>query len=128
MKQEQIIVKEHKSPAIGQEISCVMTGIEDSVLKNNKLIRETIVRALNASKFGILNLSDHEFYPHGYTLMVLLSESHLAIHTYPEYNAIYFSLYSCRGPKDAEKTFKIFKQAINPKKVNFVQSNQIPLI
>jgi S-adenosylmethionine decarboxylase len=128
MKQEQIIVKEHKSPEVGQEISCVMTGIEDSILKNNRFIKEVIVRALNNSKFNVLNLSEHEFTPYGYTMMVLLSESHLAIHTYPEYNAIYFSLYTCRGPKDAEKTFKLFKQAINPKEINFVNNNQVPLI
>jgi len=47
------------------------------------------------SKFGIMGFTDCEFHPQGYSCVFLLSESHLAIHTFPEENSINLQLSSC---------------------------------
>lgn len=47
------------------------------------------------SGFGVLNVCEHYFKPYGYTALFLLSESHLAIHTFPEQNQSYIELTSC---------------------------------
>jgi S-adenosylmethionine decarboxylase len=117
----------YTSPPIGQEISCVMHGIEKILINDNDKIESIVLDSLNKNKFGILDVQKHYFNPHGFTMMVLLSESHLAIHTYPEYNSIYFNMYSCRGPEDAEKTFAIFRKNINPKKIIFQKNNKVPV-
>ena len=36
-----------------------------------------------------------KFYPYGYTKLYLLSESHFAIHTFPEEKLAYYELSSC---------------------------------
>ena len=117
----------YKSPPIGQEISCVMRGIEKLLINDNIKIESIVLDSLKENNFGILEVTKHYFEPHGFTMMVLLSESHLAIHTYPEYNSIYFNMYSCRGPEDAEKTFEIFKKNISPKKILFQKNNKVPV-
>ncbi len=117
----------YQSPPIGQEISCVMKGIDNSLLKNNKQLKKILLEALKKCNFKVLESVYHDFIPHGFTIMSLLSESHAAIHSYPEHNAIYFSLYSCRGPNDAEKTFKIIRKKLKPKKIIFFKNNQVPL-
>lgn len=38
---------------------------------------------------------EHYFEPQGYTCLWLLSESHFAIHTFPEANKTYIELSSC---------------------------------
>lgn len=43
-----------------------------------------LVHAADQSGAHVLNVSTKEFNPHGVTVLVLLSESHLSIHTYPE--------------------------------------------
>ena len=118
----------HQSPPIGQEISCVMKGISPRLIRENKKIKQFLLEALNQCNFKIIGTIFHEFQPQGMTLMFLLSESHAAIHTYPEYNALYFSLYTCRAPNDAEKTFNLLKEKINPKQFLFLNNNQIPLV
>lgn len=70
-------------------------------------IRETYPKALvdildnilYLCNFNILNFVDHRFKPHGYTAIWLLSESHLAIHTFPEQNKSYIQLSSCNIKK-----------------------------
>ena len=47
------------------------------------------------SGFGILNFIEHHFEPQGYTGLWLISESHFAMHTFPEENKTYIELSSC---------------------------------
>lgn len=47
------------------------------------------------SNFGILNFMEHHFEPQGYTGLWLLSESHFALHTFPEEHKTYIELSSC---------------------------------
>ena len=47
------------------------------------------------SNFGILNFIEHHFEPQGYTGLWLLSESHFAVHTFPEERKTYIELSSC---------------------------------
>lgn len=54
---------------------------------------------LNISGFQILNFVEHHFSPYGYTCLWLLGESHLAIHTFPEFSKTYFELCSCSETK-----------------------------
>jgi len=120
--------KDYQSPVVGQEISCIMKNIDVSFFDDNQKLKQLVIETLNNSKFGILNSVEHEFSPQGFTMMALLSESHFALHTYPEHNAVYFSIYSCRGPKDSEPVFKELKEKLKPKEILFLNDNEIPLV
>lgn len=47
------------------------------------------------SGFTIESMQEKYFEPQGYTALFLLSESHFAIHTFPEHNKTYIELTSC---------------------------------
>lgn len=111
----------YKSPPLGNEISCVMHGIDEGIINNSSELEKNLIEALNEDKFTILEKASYEFKPKGFTLMVLLAESHVSIHTYPEYHSLYFGLYSCRGEGDGRKTFEIFKEKIKPASIDFIQ-------
>lgn len=56
---------------------------------------------LISSGFGIESIQEKHFNPHGYTALFLLSESHFAVHTFPEVEKTYIELSSCvKGPFD----------------------------
>ena len=48
----------------------------------------------------ILNVSEHQFNPNGVTVLVLLAESHLAIHTWPEYGEAAVDVFTCGESTD----------------------------
>lgn len=58
--------------------------------------------ALQAAGFEVLDKVEHFFNPQGYTVLYLLAESHLAIHTFPEHNRAYIELSSCVDKPYAE--------------------------
>jgi S-adenosylmethionine/arginine decarboxylase-like enzyme len=47
------------------------------------------------SGFGIVKKVEHHFKVQGYTALWLLSESHFAIHTFPEERKMYIEISSC---------------------------------
>jgi S-adenosylmethionine/arginine decarboxylase-like enzyme len=63
--------------------------------KSPKYIVEKFTKILEQAGFTILNFQEHFFTPQGYTALWLLSESHLAIHTFPEEGKFYVQLSSC---------------------------------
>ena len=50
---------------------------------------------LKVSGFNVEDVIEKYFEPQGYTALFLLSESHFAIHTFPEHNETYIELSSC---------------------------------
>ena len=66
-----------------------------SMMTSPPELRTFFLGHLAAAGFQILDTVEHHFSPQGYTSLELLSESHFAIHTFPESNTTYFELSSC---------------------------------
>lgn len=64
-------------------------------ITNPGQMKEMCTQILRACGFNILQITEHYFEPQGYTGLWLLSESHFAIHTFPEFGSCYFELSSC---------------------------------
>lgn len=50
--------------------------------------------------FHILHKTEHRFEPQGSTVIYMLSESHISIHTFPEKQYMAFDIYTCRPYND----------------------------
>jgi len=44
-----------------------------------------------------------KFNPHGLSMLYLIAESHIAIHTWPEYNLIDLEIVTCKEESDVWK-------------------------
>jgi len=84
--------------SVGTEWLVEASGCREEALRDDGLLRgllTRIVAELDLRPVGEMLL--HKFpEPGGVTALVLLSESHLACHTYPEYGVATFNLYCCR--------------------------------
>lgn len=56
--------------------------------------------------FTVVKNISHEFSPHGRTIVFILSESHFAVHTYPEHNYITLDIYICDPEYDLNATLE----------------------
>ena len=68
----------------GKHIIVDLWGVDFSLLDDVHFLEYHLVNAADHAGAHVLNVSAKEFDPHGVTVLVLLSESHLSIHTYPE--------------------------------------------
>jgi len=61
-------------------------------------LRRRFLNMLDDCGFEILDEMQHHFKPQGWSWAVLLAESHLAIHTFPEEGQTWVELSSCVQP------------------------------
>jgi S-adenosylmethionine decarboxylase len=68
----------------------------DSFLLNDEaFVRESLVEAARVANATLLDVSTHLFEPQGVTGFVLLAESHISIHTWPELGYAAIDVYTC---------------------------------
>ena len=73
--------------------------------ENEDKLKTEVEKELKNAGFHILNKCEHYFEPQGYTGLWLLSESHFAIHSFPEEDKTYIELTSC-----IDEPFETFKK------------------
>ena len=67
----------------------------DEKLNDESFLRCTINNAAKLANSTVLNLISNKFEPQGVTAIALLAESHLSIHTWPEYNYSAVDIFTC---------------------------------
>ncbi len=86
---------------------------DPQLLLDGKRFREKCVELVNDSGLTIMDVSFHQFEGSGYTGAVVLAESHLAIHTWPETGGLTLDVYVCNYSADnSAKARKVFDAII----------------
>jgi S-adenosylmethionine decarboxylase len=81
----------------GKHLICDIKNIKNEILMNDiDQIKNTMDMICCQYNYSVLQTSEQRFEPHGFSVIYLLSESHMSIHTFPEKNYIAFDLYTCR--------------------------------
>ena len=65
------------------------------ILKDLERVKDALVSAAKEAKATIVDISFHEFNPFGISGMVVIAESHLSIHTWPEYSYAAVDIFTC---------------------------------
>ena len=98
----------------GKHMICDFKGIQNSKLLNScSDLKKMLKNICLEYDFQILQEVEHQFEPQGCSILFLLSESHLSIHTFPEKNHMSFDIYTCRQYSDNSEHDKIYKYLID---------------
>ena len=98
----------------GKHMICDFKGIQNARLLNDSDELNSMLKEIcKTYDFTILNETKHIFEPIGCSILFLLSESHLSIHTFPEKNHMSFDIYTCRQYKDNTVYNEIYSLLVN---------------
>ena len=98
----------------GKHMICDFKGIQNSKLLNScSDLKKMLKNICEENDFQVLQEVEHQFEPQGCSILFLLSESHLSIHTFPERNHMSFDIYTCRQYSDNSEYNKIYKYLID---------------
>ena len=81
--------------ALGTHLLVELRDCNPTILKNLDEVRDALVSAAKEAKATIVDISFHEFNPFGISGMVVIAESHLSIHTWPEYSYAAVDIFTC---------------------------------
>ena len=96
---------------LGEHIVAELYFSDSSVLNDENKIREALIDSAIEGNMTVIDVSSHKFSPHGVTALVLLAESHISIHTWPEHNYAAVDIFAC-GEGDPKKSFERLKQIL----------------
>lgn len=81
--------------ALGRQILVECYGCDPSILDDSSSIREMMVRAAAEAGARIVTDAFHHFNPYGVSGVVVIAESHIAIHTWPEHGYAAVDIFTC---------------------------------
>ena len=87
------------------------------IIEDPKEIKRILIEAVKKANNTPLKVTIHKFQPQGITGIVLLAESHVAVHTWPEYNYVAIDIYTCGDKANPKKALEYLKKQFQPEKV-----------
>ena len=81
--------------ALGKHLLIELKDCNPEILKNLDKVKNAMVSAAKKARATIIDVSFHEFSPFGISGMVVIAESHLSIHTWPEYGYAAVDIFTC---------------------------------
>lgn len=93
-------------------------GCDPHQLKRSREIKALLCAAVRAGGGRIVKAVFHNFSPYGVSGVVVITESHVTIHTWPEHAYAAVDIFSCSARFDHPAIRKHLKQALGAKRVS----------
>jgi len=87
------------------------------VIEDPKEIKKILIKSVREAKSSPLEVTIHKFSPQGLTGVVLLAESHIALHSWPEFDYLAIDIFTCGDLAKPKKALQYFKKVFKPKRV-----------
>jgi spermidine synthase len=100
--------------ALGNHILVEFMNCDPHIMNDVATIERDMVDAARKAGATVINSTFHHFSPYGVSGVVVIQESHLAIHTWPEYGYAAVDLFTC-GEMDAWISFDYLKDCFKSK-------------
>jgi S-adenosylmethionine decarboxylase len=99
----------------GRHLLASYSACDPAAIRDTKGLVAALHAAVKASGATLLESTEHVFPPDGMTAVVLLSESHASIHTYPEHQSCFVDIFTCGGCK-VEAFDAVLRSFLRPRK------------
>jgi S-adenosylmethionine decarboxylase len=81
--------------ALGRHLLIELFDCDSDAINNLEAVKGALVEAAKRAHATIVDVVFHEFNPFGISGVVVIAESHLSIHTWPEYRYAAVDIFSC---------------------------------
>ncbi len=106
--------------ALGNHILVEFMQCDPHIMNDVATIERNMVEAAEKAEATVINSTFHHFSPYGVSGVVVIQESHLAIHTWPEYGYAAVDLFTC-GEMDAWIAFDYLKDCFKSKSYSAIE-------
>ena len=100
--------------AVGFQILADLYGIDSDIISKVDSIYPIIEQSIQEGRLTKISSDFYQFQPQGASGVVLLAESHLSFHTWPEHGLVTLDIYTCGDPKGAEMAFDYIVDQLKP--------------
>jgi len=80
---------------VGEHYIVEASGCDPEIIGNVEKMQEILVNAAHKANVKIWAVSFHRFPPQGVSGVIVISESHISVHSWPEYRYVALDIYTC---------------------------------
>jgi S-adenosylmethionine decarboxylase len=107
--------------ALGKHLLLELKCCDKEVLNDVSLLRKALLAAADECGATILGESFHQFSPQGVSGVVIIAESHLFIHTWPEYGYAAADIFTCGNSVQPEKAAQVLVRQLGSRNHSMVE-------
>jgi S-adenosylmethionine decarboxylase len=105
------------SHTIGRHVLADLYECDPRALDDVARVEEALREAALAAKATVVGAAFHRFVPQGASGVLLVAESHLSVHTWPEHAFAAADLFTCSPTLDADAALAVLQRALGCKRV-----------
>jgi len=85
-----------------------------SDLDDEEFLRSTLESAANKVNAKIIQRITQKYSPSGISVILILAETHISLHTWPEYGYAALDIFICGEGKNPETAWEVVKDSMKP--------------
>jgi len=101
--------------ALGKHLLLELKGCDKEVINDLSFLKGILLAAAGEAGATVLGESFHQFDPQGVSGVVIIAESHLVIHTWPEYGYVAIDIFTCGDSVQPERAAEILIRKLGAK-------------
>lgn len=100
---------------LGRHLIVELSDCDKDILNNLELLEEYLNESVRISGATIVKSNFHRYNPQGVSGVVVIAESHISIHTWPEYGYAAVDFFTCGESVDPYKAYEFMKKMLKAK-------------
>lgn len=104
--------------AYGRHLLVDYYGCNPGILDDSDAILNALKAAATAANATIVNENVHRFSPYGVSAVLVIQESHLSIHTWPEDRYASADFYTCGDNTDPMAAHDVLRSLLEPREMD----------
>ncbi len=106
---------------LGNHLLIELYNCNASIINSVLAIEKLLLEAVKISGATTLNSTFHKFSPHGVSGVVVISESHFSIHTWPEYGYCALDIFTCGNEIKSHLALEYLKKELEAKTISVTE-------
>jgi S-adenosylmethionine decarboxylase proenzyme len=106
-----------KLKILGRHLLAELTECDQGILNNRSALKEIMIEAARRSGATVVDSVFHSYNPQGLSGIVVIAESHISIHTWPEYGYAAVDCFTCGASVDPRKALEYIKEGVGCKSI-----------
>ncbi|WP_036041299.1 adenosylmethionine decarboxylase [Leptospira alstonii] len=107
--------------ALGKHVIAEFYDCDYETINNHELVEDIMLKSVDLSGATTIKSIFHRFSPYGVSGVVVVSESHFAIHTWPEYGYCAVDVFTCGDLIDNQAALDYLKEKFGSKSISVVE-------
>lgn len=113
--------QEELKKSLGVHIILEFFGCDPNTLTRRDYVERVMLEAAQKANTHSIGTFFHQFKPHGVSGVIIIEESHISIHTWPEHGFAAIDFFYCSDEVDPEKAIEVLIEGFKPAKISRVE-------